>query len=63
MRSVGISARPPARDKGKHVVKVFSELLHMLFESGWVPSMIEMDREIDRPLKPEVLMSVRIEEK
>ncbi|MCH8980372.1 MAG: polysaccharide pyruvyl transferase CsaB [Armatimonadetes bacterium] len=50
MRSVGISARPPARDKGRHVVKVFSELLHMLFESGWVPSMIEMDREIDRPL-------------
>ena len=50
MRSVGISARPPVRDKGKHVVKVFSELLHMLFDSGWVPSMIEMDREIDRPL-------------
>ena len=50
MRSVGISARPPVRDKGKHVVKVFSELLHLLFEEGWVPSMIEMDREIDRPL-------------
>ena len=50
MKSVGIAARPLGRDRGKHVVKLFSELLRILFENGWVPAMIEMDREIDRPL-------------
>lgn len=50
MKSVGISARPAGKDKNKAVINLFSELLYKLFENGWVPSMIEMDRELDRPL-------------
>ena len=50
MRSVGLSARPAGRDKGKTVIKVFSRLMRLLFDNGWVPVMIEMDREMDRPL-------------
>jgi polysaccharide pyruvyl transferase CsaB len=50
MKSVGLSARPAGKDKGKHVVKVFSQLMKMLFDNRWVPTMIEMDRELDRPL-------------
>ncbi|MEX2243509.1 MAG: polysaccharide pyruvyl transferase CsaB [Fimbriimonadaceae bacterium] len=48
MKSVGVNARPSGSDK--HVVKVFSKLLRLLFENGWVPTMIEMDRELDRPI-------------
>ncbi len=50
MKSVGLSARPAGSDKGKHVVKVFSRLMRLLFDNGWVPVMIEMDRELDRPM-------------
>ncbi|HXH59959.1 MAG TPA: polysaccharide pyruvyl transferase CsaB [Fimbriimonadaceae bacterium] len=50
MKSIGVSARPSGNDKGKHVVQVFSQLLRLLFDKGWVPAMIEMDREIDRPI-------------
>jgi polysaccharide pyruvyl transferase CsaB len=50
MKSVGLSARPAGKDKGKQVVKVFSRLMRLLFDNGWVPVMIEMDREMDRPL-------------
>jgi polysaccharide pyruvyl transferase CsaB len=50
MKSVGLSARPAGHDKGRHVIKVFSRLMRLLFDNGWVPVMIEMDREIDRPL-------------
>lgn len=50
MKSVGLSARPAGKDKGKHVIKVFSQLMRKLFDNGWVPVMIEMDRELDRPL-------------
>jgi polysaccharide pyruvyl transferase CsaB len=49
MRSVGLSARPAGGDT-KNVIKVFSQLMKLLFENRWVPSMIEMDRELDRPL-------------
>jgi polysaccharide pyruvyl transferase CsaB len=49
MRSVGLSARPAGGDT-KNVVKVFSQLMKLLFDNRWVPAMIEMDREMDRPL-------------
>ena len=48
MKSVGVNARPHGNDR--HVVKLFSQLLRLLFERGWVPAMIEMDREFDREM-------------
>ncbi len=50
MRSVGVSARPIPGDKSKQVVTVFAKLLRLLFENGWMPSMMELDQEMDRPL-------------
>lgn len=50
MKSVGVSARPVPGEKSKQVVTVFAKLLRLLFENGWMPSMIEMDQELDRPL-------------
>jgi polysaccharide pyruvyl transferase CsaB len=47
MKSVGLSARPTS--DSKHVIKVFNQLLKLLFDNRYVPAMIEMDREIDRP--------------
>ena len=49
MKSVGLSARPAGGDT-KNVIKVFSQLMKLLFDNRWVPAMIEMDREMDRPL-------------
>jgi polysaccharide pyruvyl transferase WcaK-like protein len=50
MRSVGVSARPTGHDKGKQVAQMFSKLMRLLFDNRYVPVMIEMDRELDRPL-------------
>lgn len=50
MKSVGVSARPVPGDKGKQVVQLYSKLMKLLFDNRYVPVMIEMDRELDRPL-------------
>lgn len=47
MKTVGISARP---FKGIDVVKIFGELARQLFAAGYLPVLIEMDREADGPL-------------
>ncbi len=47
MKSVGVSVRPFGKEK--HVLQVFSQLLKLLFDNRWVATVIEMDREIDRP--------------
>jgi polysaccharide pyruvyl transferase CsaB len=52
MKSVGISVRPHGKDKD--VVKVFGELCRMLFQNGYMPVLIEMDRSADAPLILEI---------
>lgn len=52
MRTVGISARPYGK-KGE-VQAFFAELARHLFQAGFVPVLIEMDREEDGPLIQEI---------
>lgn len=54
MRTVGISARPLARNKTKEVVQIFGGLTRLLFEANLMPVLIEMDRELDGPLILEI---------
>ncbi len=48
MKSVGLVPRP--HGKGNEVEKLFAELSRMLFENGFMPTLIELDREFDGPL-------------
>lgn len=48
MRAVGLIPRP--HGKGDDVEKLFAELSRLLFENGYMPTLIEMDRELDGPL-------------
>lgn len=52
MRTVGISARPHGK-KGE-VPAFFGELCRLLFQGGYVPVLIEMDRAEDGPLIQEI---------
>lgn len=52
MKSVGISVRPHGKDKD--VIKVFGELCRMLFQNGYMPVLIEMDKTDDFPLMQEI---------
>ncbi|MBS1720592.1 MAG: polysaccharide pyruvyl transferase CsaB [Armatimonadetes bacterium] len=52
MKTVGISVRP--HGKGDTVVKLFADLARLLFQNGYMPVMIEMDRNEDGPMILEV---------
>lgn len=52
MKTVGLAPRP--HGKGDEVAKLFSELSRMLFENGYMPTLIEMDREHDGKLIQEI---------
>lgn len=52
MKSVGISLRP--HGKGKDIVQLFGELTRTLFQNGYMPVLIEMDRNDDGPLIQEI---------
>ncbi len=48
MKTIGIAPRP--HGKGNEVVQLFADLCRKLFENGYMPTLIEMDREFDGPL-------------
>lgn len=48
MKSVGLIPRP--HGKPQEVEKLFAELSRMLFENGFMPTLIELDRQLDGPL-------------
>lgn len=48
MKSVGLIPRP--HGKGQEVEKLFADLSRMLFENGYMPTLIELDRKYDGPL-------------
>ncbi len=48
MKSVGLIPRP--HGKGQEVEKLFAELSRLLFENGYMPTLIELDRSFDGPL-------------
>ena len=54
MRTIGISARPWGKDRNKTVVKVFSDLVRLIYSQNMVPYMIEMDEVEDRALIHEI---------
>ncbi len=53
-KSVGVSARPFGKDKGRSVVQIFAELARLLNSNGFIPTFIEMDRDEDGPLILEI---------
>jgi polysaccharide pyruvyl transferase CsaB len=48
MKTVGLAPRP--HGKGDEVAKLFSEIAKLLFANGYMPMLLEMDREMDGPL-------------
>ncbi|MBV6459068.1 MAG: hypothetical protein HONBIEJF_02208 [Fimbriimonadaceae bacterium] len=52
MRTVGLAPRPFGKDKD--TVQLFGSLCRVLFESKFMPVLIEMDRELDGPLLNEI---------
>lgn len=50
MKAVGVSVRPVRKMRDKAIVALFAKLIKLLSENKYVPVMIEMDRELDRPL-------------
>lgn len=50
MTTIGISARPFRKARGTDLVAVFGEFCKLLFAGGYMPVLIEMDREADKPL-------------
>ncbi len=53
MKSVGISARP-IKDRKVDVASLFADFCRMLYQSGSMPVLIEMDRNEDGPLILEI---------
>lgn len=56
MTTVGIAPRDTGKDR-KSVVALFGEFSRMLFQSNFMPVLIEMDREHDGPLLSEISKS------
>lgn len=50
MKTIGINARPWGKDKNKTVIDVFGDLAKLLNSNGYVPTMIVMDQEEDKPI-------------
>ncbi|HRJ26265.1 MAG TPA: polysaccharide pyruvyl transferase family protein [Fimbriimonadaceae bacterium] len=54
MKSVGISVRPIPAAKGTNIVQIFGDLCKMLYQKGYMPVLIEMDRVHDGPVITEI---------
>jgi len=54
MSAVGISARPWGKDRNKTVIKVFGDLVKLMYSNNLVPYMIEMDEVEDRGVIQEI---------
>ncbi|MFZ4506559.1 MAG: polysaccharide pyruvyl transferase CsaB [Fimbriimonas sp.] len=52
MKTVGISVRP--HGKKKDTVALFAQLCRLLFEAGYMPVLVEMDKNEDYPLMQEI---------
>ena len=50
MKAVGVSVRPVRKMRDKAIVALFAKLVKLLSENRYGPVMLEMDRELDRPL-------------
>lgn len=53
MKTIGIAPRPYGK-KGGPVVKLFGDLMRLLYQNSYVPVLLEMDRNEDGPLIVEV---------
>ncbi len=53
MKTVGVSARPYRKDRAR-VVKLFGDLVRLLYQANYVPVLLEMDRMEDGPIITEI---------